>query len=365
VVNKADQQVEKGGMMASFFMALTTALVSFSCTGPIVGSLLVEGASGHVLRPLLGMLSFGVGFALPFTVLALFPSLLKSLPKSGGWMNAVKVVLGLIMLAFSLKFIMNIDQTHHLGLISRNVYLVIWMIIFIVMGIYLLGKIRLTHESETQTIGIGRLLLAMVAFSFAGYLFTGLLGSPLANISSFLPPQERTSVSSGSNSGIIPHQLCEEPKYASFFQLPFGLNGYFDYKQGMECARKLKKPILLDFKGHTCSNCKKMENSVWSNAGILQQLNNNFVIIALYTDDFTEITQAEWVKSEFDGKMKKTIGEINSDFQVTRFKTNTVPMYVIVDSAGNTISEPVGFDPDVKKFDAFLKKGSMTITANR
>lgn len=358
IVNKADQQVEKGGMLASFFMALTTALVSFSCTGPIVGSLLVEGASGHVLRPLLGMLSFGAGFALPFTILALFPSLLKNLPKSGGWMNSVKVVLGLIMLALSLKFIMNIDQTHHLGILTRNVYIVIWMVITMVMGFYLLGKIRTTHDSEVKTVGVGRLLIAIGVFSFAGYLFTGLLGSPLENISSFLPPQSRNQSSlTVSHTENTPSALCEVPKYSNFLELPFGLNGYFDYKQGMTCARKLNKPVLLDFKGHTCSNCKKMENSVWSDAGILQQLNSNFVIIALYTDDYTKLPENEWVKSSFDGETKKTIGELNADLQATRFKTNTAPMYVIVDTTGKMLAGPVGYDPDIRKFNNFLQKG--------
>jgi thiol:disulfide interchange protein DsbD len=230
------------------------------------------------------------------------------------------------------------------------------MVISVVMGLYLLGKIRMTHDSETKTIGIGQLLMAIVAFSFAGYLFTGLLGSPLQNISSFLPPQER-KLTLAAEKSTVSSELCGVPKYSDILDLPFNLNGYFDYRQGMECAHKLHKPVLLDFKGHTCSNCKKMENSVWSNPDILQQLNNEFVIIALYTDDFTELPKNEWVQSVFDDKIKKTIGEINADFQTTHYKTNTLPMYVIVDNDGNTIAKPVSYDPDVKKFDNFLKTG--------
>ncbi|MCK4466524.1 MAG: thioredoxin family protein, partial [Bacteroidales bacterium] len=331
LINRSDKQADRGGIIASFFMGVTTVLVSFSCTGPIVGALLVEAASGDFIKPTLGMFGFSLAFALPFTLFAIFPSWLKNLPKSGGWLNSVKVILGFIVLAFGLKFLSNIDQTYHLGILSRQIYLAIWIVIFTIMGFYLLGKIKFAHDSDLPFITIPRLVLIIATFVFVLYLVPGLFGAPLKSISGLIPPQDpqgfkMSSQVTGSSLGISnasdngSSTLCEAPKYADFLHLPYGLKGYFDYDQGLACARKLNKPVFLDFKGHACSNCKEMESKVWSDPEVLKRLRNEFIIITLYVDDRTKLDESEWVVSEYDGKVKKTLGKKNSDFQITRYK---------------------------------------------
>jgi len=362
LANKADKQVDKGGYLASFFMAFTLVIVSFSCTGPIVGALLVKAASGDVLEPVIGMFGFALAFALPFTLFAIFPSWLKGLPKSGGWMNAVKVVLGFIILAFSLKFVSNIDQTYHLGILSRDVYLSIWIVLFVLLGVYLLGKIKFSHDSDMPHVSVPRLILAVAAFSFAVYLIPGLFGADLNTVSGLVPPKTSQKFDLTLQSGVginanQPNTLCEAPKYGDFLHLPHGLQGYFDYEQGMACAKKLNKPVLLDFKGHSCSNCKKMENQIWSDPAVLQRLRDDYIIIALYVDDRTKLPEQEWVTSEYDGKVKKTIGKINADFQISRFNVNSQPYYVLVDHEGNELVEPMGMNLDVQEYIEFLDSG--------
>lgn len=365
LANKADQQVDKGGFLASFFMAFTLVIVSFSCTGPIVGALLVKAASGDVLEPVIGMFGFSLAFALPFTLFAIFPSWLKGLPKSGGWMNSVKIVLGFIILAFSMKFISNIDQTYHLNILNRDIYLAIWIVIFILLGMYLLGKIKFSHDSELKHIGVFRLLIAIASFTFAVYLVPGLFGANLSGVSSLIPPKTTQQFDLTSQSGYVGSlnksgensEICGEPKYADFLHLPHGLQGYFDYEEGMACADKLNKPVLLDFKGHACSNCKKMENDVWSDPEVLKRLREEFVIIALYVDDRTKLPEEEWVTSSYDGKVKKTIGKVNADFQISKYNINSQPFYVLVDNDGDALNEPMGFDLDVDTFIEFLDEG--------
>jgi thiol:disulfide interchange protein len=261
LTNKADQQVDKGGAFASFFMALTLVLVSFSCTGPIIGALLVEAANGQVLKPVIGMFGFSFAFALPFTLFAIFPSWLKSLPKSGGWLNSVKVVMGLILLAFGLKFLSNIDQAYHLHFLGREIYLSIWIVLFFILGLYLLGKIRFVHDSETTHIKVPRFLLAVTSFSFVVYMIPGLFGAPLSGISTLIPPKtghsfdllkalNTTSRNSESQINALT-KLCDQPKYADILEMPYDLKGYFDIQQGLACAKKLNKPVFLDLKGHT------------------------------------------------------------------------------------------------------------------
>lgn len=367
LTNKADQQVDKGGVFASFFMALTLVLVSFSCTGPIIGVLLVEAANGQVFMPVIGMFGFSFAFALPFTLFAIFPSWLKGLPKSGGWLNSVKVVMGIILLAFGLKFLSNIDQAYHLHILSRAIYLSIWIILFIILGLYLLGKLRFAHDSELTHLKVPRFLLAVASFSFAVYMIPGLFGAPLKGISTLIPPKSAqdfdllTIINGGKANSEIPGNvstgLCDHPKYADILEMPYNLKGYFDIEQGLACAKKLNKPVFLDLKGHTCTNCKAMEAEVWSDPEVLRRLREDFLIIALYTDDKAELPPNEWITSKLDGKLKKTLGKKNADYLMSKFGTNTLPLYVILDTRGNELIQPVGYSPDIKKFIDFLDEG--------
>ena len=365
LANKADKQVDKGGFLAAFFMAFTLVIVSFSCTGPIVGALLVKAAAGDVLEPLIGMFAFGLAFALPFTLLAIFPRMLKSMPKSGGWMNSVKVVLGFVILAFSLKFISNIDQTYHLGILSRDVFLAIWIVLFVLLGVYLLGKLKFSHDSDVPFVSVPRLVLAISVFVFALYLLPGMFGADLNAVSALIPPKsaqqfdlaKHQTVQVSGNALAEPTSLCETPKYGDILHLPHGLEGYFDYDQGMACAKKLNKPVLLDFKGHACANCKEMENKVWSDPEVLKRLQNDYLIIALYVDDRTKLPENEWVKSAYDGKVKKTIGKKYADFQISKYNINSQPYYVLVDTNGETLVDPKGHDLDIDNFVKFLDAG--------
>jgi thiol:disulfide interchange protein DsbD len=359
LANKVDQQADKGGYLGAFFMALAMAILSFSCTGPIVASLLIKASQGQVIEPVIGMAGFSLVFALPFTLFAIFPSWLKGLPKSGGWLNAVKVFFAFIMLAFSLYFLSKIDQSYHLGLLSRDLFLSVWIVIFTMLGLYFLGKIRFAHDDEMTSLSFPRLILSLTSISFALYLFTGLIGAELRGLSTILPPQERSSFTapSGSNQSSVA-VLCSTPKYADFLELPHDLTGYFDYDEALACAREQKKPVLIDFLGHTCSNCKKMYSEVWSDPRVLKLLTRQFIIAALYTDDKTRLPEQEWVTSTVDGKIKNTIGKKNQDLQVTRFNSNALPLYAIVDGNGNNLTSAYyTYDPDVEKFIAWLQEG--------
>lgn len=368
-VTSTDSRVDKGGMLAAFFMGLTTVIVSFSCTGPIIGALLVEAASGDILRPTIGMVGFGVAFALPFTVFALFPSVMSRIPKSGGWLNSIKVVLGFIMLAFSMKFLMTVDSVYSLGILSRDLFIAIWIVLFTLLGFYLMGKIKFSHDSDLPYIGTFRLFLIIIVFSFVVYLIPGLFGSPLKGLSSFLPPSSTTELnltelitSNRTSYGQDAKQLtssvlCSEPKYGDIFEMPFGLKGYFDYQQGLACAKEQGKPVLIDFKGHACANCKIMEARVWSDPEVLRRLRDNFVIIALYVDDRTQLPESEWVISALDGKQKKTIGKINEDLEIKKFKTNALPLYVITDYEGNSLNKPMPTNLNVEEYKEWLDEG--------
>jgi thiol:disulfide interchange protein len=372
LVNRSDQQVDKGGLMGSFFMALTLVLVSFSCTGPIVGAILVESAGGQVLKPIVGMFGFSLAFALPFTLFALFPGWLSRLPKSGGWLNSVKVVLGFLELALGLKFLSVADQTYHWGILDREVYLALWIVIFTLLGLYLLGKLKFVHDSEVKHVSVPRLLMAILSFSFVVYMAPGMFGAPLKAISGYLPPMtthdfdlheiirnEVRLVNSSSGQATVrgTDALCEEPKFSDFLHLPHGLEGYFDYGQGMACAKAQNKPVFIDFTGHGCVNCREMEANVWSDPRVLQRLQNDFVIIALYVDDKTMLPESEWVTSTYDGKVKKTLGKKYADFQITRFGVNAQPYYVLLDPNGELLTEPKAYDLNPDRFVKFLDEG--------
>jgi thiol:disulfide interchange protein DsbD len=365
-VSRSDRQVDKGGYLGSFFMALTLVLVSFSCTGPIVGALLVEAAGGLAIKPILGMFGFSLAFALPFTLFAIFPAWLKGMPKSGGWLNSVKVVLGFIVLAFGMKFFSIIDQVYHLNILSRDVFLAIWIVIFTLLGLYLLGKLKLAHDSDLPHIKVPRLLLAIASFAFVVYMIPGLFGADLNGIAALIPPKSaqkftltlQTEAETGFPSGsTVSGDLCDIPKYGDILHLPHGLEGYYDYEQGMACARQMNKPVLLDFKGHACSNCKEMEAKVWSRPEVLKRLREKYIIIALYTDDRTKLPESEWITSTFDGKVKKTLGSKNLDIQITRFNTNTQPYYALVDPDGNPLAAPRGHNLDATAFLEWLESG--------
>jgi len=367
LTNKSDQQADKGGYIGAFFMALTLVLVSFSCTAPFVGGILVEAATGQVLKPIVGMFGFSLAFAIVFTLFAFFPSFLSKMPKSGGWLNSVKVVLAFLILAIGMKYLLVPNQALGWG-ISREVYIGIWVVLFTLLGFYLLGKIQFVHDSPVGHISVPRLFFTIAAFSFAIYLFPGLFGAPLKAVSGYLPAESSWNLEeiirentrhfgTGTAATTDYPGLCEEPKYADLFSLPHGLEGYYDYEQGMACAKKLNKPVFLDIKGHACTNCKVMEKNVWANREVLRRLQNDFVIIALYVDEKTELPESEWITSTFDGKVKKTIGRKNTDFQITRFGVNAQPYYVILDHDGNMLNTPMAFELNVDRYVKFLDEG--------
>ncbi|MBW6535452.1 MAG: thioredoxin family protein [Mariniphaga sp.] len=359
LVNKTDSRAEQGGMVGAFFMALTTVIVSFSCTGPFIGALIIEAVQDGGMRPLIGMFFFGLAFALPFTLLAIFPSALNKLPKSGSWLNSIKVVFAFILIAFGLKFLSNIDQVYGLNFISREIYLAIWIVLFFLLGMYFLGKIKFSHDSDLPYIGTGRLFLSVATFTFVIYLFTGLFGAPLASISSLLPPQSSGHsyfMGGPATSGqSVQNELCGPAKYADKLHLPLGLNGYFEYEQGMACAVEQQKPVFLVFKGHACANCKKMENGVWADPRALKMLAEDYVIIALYTDDRTKLPENEHITSNVDGKVKDTMGKKNLDFQIDKYATNSIPFHVIIEPDGTEHKLSVTFEKD--EFVSFLEKG--------
>ena len=369
MVNKSDEKADKGGVLGPLFMALTLVLVSFSCTGPIVGTILVESAGGEIVKPIVGMFGFSLAFALPFTVFAFFPSWLTGLPKSGGWLNSVKVVLGFLELALGLKFLSIADQTYHWHILDREVYLAIWIVVFFLMGLYLLGKLKFAHDSDVPFISVPRLIMAIFTFSFVVYMIPGMFGAPLKALSGYLPPQstidfdmnkivrENMKAFSGSSNGHEMKELCETPKYHEFLDLPHGLEGYFDYDQAVACSKEQNKPIFIDFTGHGCVNCREMEANVWSDPKVLKRLRNNYVVLALYVDDKYKLPKNEWIKSAYDGKIKKTLGKKDADFQITKFGVNAQPFYVLMDANGNVLAQPRAYNLDVDAFIKFLDTG--------
>ncbi len=365
---KSEKQVDKGGLFAPFFMAFSLVVISFSCTGPLVGTVLVESAGGDVVKPIIGMLGFGLAFAVPFGIFAFFPHLMNKMPQSGGWLNSVKVVLGFIELALGLKFLSIADLTYHWGLLNREIYLALWITIFTLMGLYLLGKIKFSHDSDLPYLKVPRLIFAIFTFSFVVYMIPGMFGAPLKILSGYLPPMSTHEFDLAKvvreNSGMQTPNLtysennCYEPKYGDIHESPHGLHGYFDYEQALACAKEQNKPVMLDFTGYACVNCRKMEDNVWGTEAVLPLLKNEYVIASLYVDDRTKLDKKDWVTSSYDGKVKKYLGTKNADFQISRFGMNAQPAYIILDYNGDVlIKDPYFYNPDPIAFSHFLKEG--------
>ena len=374
MVNGSVKNEEKGGIIGAFFMALTLVIVSFSCTGPIVGSVLVQSAGGAILLPIVAMFGFSLAFALPFTFFAFVPKLLNGLPKSGGWLNSVKVCLGFIEIALGLKFLSIADQTYHWGLLDREVYIAIWIVVFTMMGFYLLGKMKFSHDSEVKFISVPRLFFSIVTFSFVVYLIPGMIGAPLKGLSGYLPPQsshdfdlhqvirnevKTALITSGVQGGGSVQNVegCVTPKYGDKLHLPHGLQGYYTIEEAVACATAQNKPIFLDFTGHGCVNCRQMEANVWSDPRVLQRLERDYVILALYVDDKTTLPESEWITSKRDGRVKKTLGKINADYQISRFNVNAQPYYVLLDHNMNKLTLPKAYDLNPDNFVQFLDAG--------
>lgn len=352
LVNKSDKNSDKGGLAGIFFMALTLVLVSFSCTGPIVGSVLIKSTQGEFWTPMVTMLAFSVAFALPFTIFAMFPSLLKKL-KSGSWLNSVKVVLGFIEVALGLKFLSVADQTYHWGLLDREIYLAIWIVVFTLLGLYLLGKIRFEADSEVKHIGIFRLFLVIVDFTFVVYMIPGMFGAPLKALSGYLPPIETQDFIMGSNPS---QQVVSIEEATKGEKLPLGLTGYHSMEEGYAAAKASGKPVFLDISGLACVNCREMEQRVWSDPKVLSMLKNDFIIVVLYTDDKTKLPESEWVTTS-SGKVLKDRGRVNAWFVRENFGVSAQPNYVLLSPDGKQLAPIRGYNTDIDGFVEFLNSG--------
>lgn len=354
--NNADKQSEKGGLVGIFFIAFTLVLVSFSCTGPIVGNLLVLSANGCTMGPVVGMFSFSFALALPFMLFSAFPSLMKRLPKSGGWLNSVKVVLGFIELALALKFFSNADLTYHWGILRREIFIALWVVIFGLNGMYLLGKLKLGHDTPVAFISVPRLLLAILSLSFALYMLPGMWGAPLNILSGIIPPKgykEWVTFDKTENKA-NESKLIRKKDYGIEINHTFDV--FFDYEEALAYAKKVNKPLLLDFTGHNCSNCRLMEDNVWTNPKIDKLIRENYVLVSLYYDDRTKLPADEIVILP-DGTELNTVSRKVSHFEYERFQTSTQPYYVLLDKEGEKLSEGVGYTPNVDTYEQFLITG--------
>ncbi len=357
LVNTVDAKSDKGGFVGVFFMAFTLVLVSFSCTGPLAGSILIAASQGAFLKPIIGMLGFSLAFAIPFTLFAIFPGFMQKLPKSGNWMNEVKVVLGFLEIALAFKFLSVADQVYHWHLLDREIFLAIWIAIFTALTLYLFGKISLPHDGPTKNLSVPRTLFATAVLAFVIYLVPGMFGAPLKGLSGWLPPMNSQDFK-GSQAA-EPVAQTKDVLYSDFLELPLGLDGYFDFEQAKAAALRANKPLFIDFTGHGCVNCRKMEEYVWSDPSVLQRLKNDYVVVALYCDDKTELPASKWYTSKVDGQEKRTLGDQNLDFQISRFNSNAQPHYVLLDPRKDDkpMVQPVAFDANVARFVNFLDEG--------
>ena len=350
---RADAGSSKGGLLGVFFLALTLVLVSFSCTGPIVGTVLIKSTQGEFWTPMITMLAFSIAFALPFTLLAFFPSILKKLPKSGGWLNSVKVVLGFIEVALGLKFLSTADQTYHWHILDREVYLAIWIVCFTLLGLYLLGKIRFKHDSPLEYVSVGRLVLVIIDFAFVVYMIPGMWGAPLRALSGYMPPLETQDFVLRSGPAAAAPAPSTTTLYGSEVNLPHGLTGYGSLEDGLAAAREQGKKVFVDITGHGCVNCREMEARVWSDPKVLQRLRDNYVIVSLYVDDKTKLPESQWVTTA-SGKVLKDVGRVNSNLVLERFGVNSQPNYFLLDDNGAILAGPRGYSLDVDAFVKFL-----------
>lgn len=360
-INKTESFADRGGFIGIFFMAFSLVLISFSCTVPIIGNLLPLITKGDAIRPLVGLGAFGLALAIPFGFFAWFPGFLQSLPKSGGWMNTVKVTLGFVELALCLIYLSKVDLAYHWQILSRDIFLVLWITIFGVLGLYLIGKIRLSHDSDIQHISVGRLLMAILSFAVTLYLLPGIFGAPLKPISGYLPPQatqdfdlSRLLIEGVSNS---PSHSTKPKKYNDIFHMPHGIDGYFDYEEGIQAAKESGKPVMLDFTGWACVNCRKMEAAVWSDANVLKRLKEDYVLISMFVDDKTMLPEDKQFISSYSGNKIKTLGNWYSDIQASKYNTNTQPFYVLMDNDGKLLNETRSFNEDIDAYVKWLDKG--------
>ncbi|MFI3305194.1 MAG: thioredoxin family protein [Rikenellaceae bacterium] len=337
-VNRSDSRADKGSVGGIFFLALTLVLVSFSCTGAIVGSVLIKSTSGEFWEPIITMLAFSTAFALPFVLLALFPSLLKSLPKSGGWLSSVKVVLGFVEIALGLKFLSVADQTYQWGLLSRELYLAIWIVTFSLLGLYLLGKIRFAHDDKVEHIGVGRLALAIAVFSFVLYMLPGMWGRPLPALAGYLPP---------------PSELATESATTSPSASP---QRFTALDEAQAYANTIGKPLMVYFTGHGCVNCREMEQRVWSDPRVATILENDYVIAKLYMDEKRELPESDWITTD-SGRVLKNVGRINSHLALTRFGVNAQPYYILLGRSGEELTPPSGYNLNIEEYVEFLERG--------
>ena len=352
--NKVDRQADRGGVIGILFMALALAIVSFSCTGPIVGTLLVESASKGGIAPIIGMLGFSTALALPFMLFAMFPSWMHSLPKSGGWLNTVKVSLGFLELALAFKFLSNADLVLQLHLLEREVFLAIWIAIFGIWALYLLGKITTPHDSPLTHISVGRLSLGLLVLAFTIYMIPGLFGAPLKLISAFPPPQTYSE----SPMGFFGNSATSEEGLPDGSEIgPHGLTVFTDYEIGLAYAKTVNKPVMLDFTGYACVNCRKMENNVWSDEKVLNVLKNDVVLISLYVDDKRELPKSEQTVSKETGNEITTIGDKWTEFIIIKYKTNTQPFYVLIDLKEEKLNTPISYTPNIDEYLSWLNDG--------
>jgi len=356
---KVDAQADRGGMIGIFFMALALAIVSFSCTGPIVGTALVAAAAQGGIAPIISMFGFSLAIALPFALFAAFPGWLNSLPRSGGWLNTVKVFLGFLELALAFKFLSNADLVLQGHWLEREVFIAIWITIFGALALYLFGKIKLPHDSDLEHVSVGRLSLGLIVVAFTIYMIPGLWGAPLKLISGFPPPMHYSESSYG-----VGYTKLGSGENATHNEIPEGAHlgphdiiSFYDYDRGMAYAKKVNKPVMLDFTGHACVNCRKMEERVWSDPRVLQVLKNKVVLISLYVDDKRQLPENEQYTSEINGKKVTTIGKKWSEFQIKKYKANAQPYYVLLDHVGNNLNEHTAYNPDADDYLAWLNEG--------
>ncbi len=357
IVNKLDSKSDSKGLGGIFFMAATLAVVSFSCTGPLIGTSLVA-INTDLLTPIVVMFGFSLSLALIFTTFAIFPSFMTALPKSGGWLNSIKVVLGFLELGLALKFLSTADLAYHWGILDREVFLALWIVLAMILGFYLLGKIKFAHDSDLPYVSVPRLFMATASFAFAVYLVPGLWGAPLKAVSALVPPLATQDFVIIEGSGASSKKSTTQKKYADFLHIPHQIDGYFDYEEALAYSKTINKPLFLDFTGHGCVNCREMEARVWSDPRVLKKLKEDYIVVSLYTDDKTSLPENEQFNSEILKTQVNTIGKKFQHLQAEKYGTVAQPYYVLLDTEGEKlVAEPIGVEFNIEAYLAYLDKG--------